>query len=687
MACRSRCSVFVAALGAISALLCADPAAGAPSAISLSAAASPTRVATVPVRARRLPDFEPEHETGAAVTVLEGPALRARHGDLAEALDRQAGLQVQRSGGFGAVTHLRVRGSTLEQVRYALDDVPLQALDGAPMDLAELPLSQLERAEIYRGATPLALGGQAIGGAVRLLLRRPERPGATLRLGGGSQGSMVAEGSAAWLAAGGHGTAALRWLRSDGDHGYTFDGGTAFDTDDDRWRLRRNNQIQRFGGLLRQSARVGRRLRVEARYLGAWRRQGLPGVALYEAEEAGLSQDRHDLVVDLRGRDVGLPGAELRAHVQAARRRTEVDDGLGELGMPQHSEQTIDGLATAWRWLGPAWGPARLEVRASAEQGRVNLRDLRVDTKAPTSTRTGLGAGLGLPLRWARPEISLLPNLSVERMQSERSWLPVESDGWQRLGVPARNLLTGRLAASWQATPTLQVHGGWTRSARPPTLLELFGNDGTVLGNHGLGDEAAQGIDLAVTLRGKLGTTEVRVQAGGFAMAIADLIGLRRVSAHQARYENLAAATLVGAELETSATLADRLDLSGRATALLPRDDSTAPEYAGRDLPMRSRWRLDLRAGLKGQPWRHLGRVDGWLAWRWQAPHFTDRSNRIEVPARSSLDAGVAVAAVSDRLRLTVRLANLIDQANFDLIGYPLPGRTALLTLDWGSSP
>lgn len=644
-------------------------------------------MAAVPVRASRLVPNETEHDTGAAATVLEGPALRARHLDLADALERQAGLGVQRTGGFGAVSHLRIRGSTLEQVRYALDDVPVQTLDGAPLDLDELPLSQLERAEIYRGATPHALGGQAIGGAVRLVLRRPEQPFAALRLGGGSQGSALAEGSAAWLAAGGEGTVALRWLRSDGNYGYTFDGGTTFDTSDDRRQRRRNNGVQRLGGVLRQSIALGRRLRLEARYLGSWRQQGLPGAALHEAERAALNQDHHDLVLSLKGRDVGLRGAELQGHVQAARRHTVVDDRVGELGLPLHTDQRVDGLATAWRWLSPAWGPARVAVNAGLDQGQVDQRDLRTAVDAPPSQRTSLVAGLGLPLRWAKPELSLLPGVSIQRIQSERAWLPVESAGWGQLDVPARDLVTGRLAASWQPNQWLRLHGGWTRSARAPTLAELFGNDGAVSGNHTLSDEHAHGVDVAASGTWALAEASLTSRLAGFAMTIDDLIGLRRVSAHQARHENLAAATLLGAELETEVVFAERADLSARFTALLPRDDSPEPQYNHNDLPMRSRWQVDLRAGLRGRPWAEASAVNGWLAWRWQAPHFTDRANRVAVPGGTSLDAGAAVATMADRLRLAVRVGNLLDQANFDLIGYPLPGRTAMLTLEWRTQP
>ncbi len=645
------------------------------------------RLAPVPVRARRLVPGETEHEVGDAATVLEGVEIRRQHRDLADALDRQAGLHVQRSGGFGAATPLRIRGSTLQQVRYALDDVPLKALDGRALDLGDLPLGQLERAEIHRGATPMALGGQSIGGAVRLLLRRPEKPGADLRLGTGSHGSHLAEGGASWRALGGEGTAALRWLRSDGDHGYTFDGGTAFDPSDDLRRQRRNNHIQRLSGLLRQSLRPGKGVRVEARYLGNWREQGLPGVALFEAERSHLSHAHHDAVLHVKARDLAARGAHLEGHVQAARRDTRVDDSLGELGLPQRFDQRIDGLSSAWRWLGPAWGPARVEGRVGADHGSVDQLDDRTGLAAPTSIRSAWTGGLGLPLRWAMPEISLLPTVTVAWLRSERASLPVEAEKWQQAEVPWRALATWRVATSWQANEALNVHGGWTRGVRSPTLSELFGNDGTVLGNSSLRDEHSQGVDLGIRLATRWAGMEWAARASGFATAVDDLIQLRRISAHQARNDNLAAATLVGGELEGSARLGGRFELALRYALLHGRDRSPSPEYQGNALAMRPRVRLGGRASVKGRPLARAGRMDGWLAGRWQSGHFADRANRVAVPARASVDVGCGVEDRSGRLRLALRVDNLLGRENFDLIGYPLPDRTAMLTLAWRTAP
>ncbi len=659
----------------------------APAHQTATAAQDPTAVAPVPVRARRLVDDEPEFELGDAATVLQGAEVRRQHRDLADALDRQAGLQVQRTGGFGAVTTLRIRGSTLEQVRYALDDVPLQALDGRPLDLDDLPIGQLERAEIHRGATPLALGGQSIGGAVRLMLRRPKTPGADLRLATGSHGSHLAEGSASWRALGGEGTAALRWLRSDGDHGYTFDGGTAFDASDDRWRLRRNNHIQRLGGLLRQSFRPRRGWRIEGRYLGSWREQGLPGVALFEAEESSLRHGFHDAVLHVSGRHVGLRGARLQGHVQAARRNTRVEDSLGELGMPQRLHQVIAGLSSAWRWLGPAWGPLRAEARVAADHGTVDQRDDRTGLEAPTSHRSGVTGGLGLPLRWASPEVSLLPSVTVAWLQSTRANLPVEADGWRQEHIDPRALTTWRMAASWQVQERVQLHGGWTRGLRAPTLSELFGNDGTVLGNPALLDERSHGLDAGVRLTTAGTRHRLHMRLSGFAMAVDDLIQLRRVSAHQARHDNLGSAILLGGECEAGASLGEHFQLSARYALLHGRDRSPEPEYNGNALPMRPRARIGGRLAVKGTPWARMGRLDGWLAGRWQSGHFTDRANRVAVPARASLDVGFGGEDRSGRLRVALRVDNLLGRENFDLIGYPLPGRTAMLNLTWRTAP
>jgi len=52
------------------------------------------------------------------------------------------------------------------------------------------------------------------------------------------------------------------------------------------------------------------------------------------------------------------------------------------------------------------------------------------------------------------------------------------------------------------------------------------------------------------------------------------------------------------------------------------------------------------------------------------------------VPEQGSLEVTGELRLFSEQLALTARLANLLGQTRFDLIGYPLPGRAAYLAME-----
>lgn len=637
------------------------------------------RVEKVHVEAMRLPPGEVEYATGAAATVLEGERLRTGGQGLKEVLASQAGLGIEQIGGFGSESTLRLRGSSAQQVTWAIDGVPVRNIDGSAFDFGALSLSQLERVEIYRSATPWQLGGQAIGGTVRLLLRQPRGPAAEINLGAGSHGAQQVDASGGWTALAG-GVAAVRWLRSRGDWAYEWDGGTAFDPSDDQRRLRRNNDVQRFSAMLRQGLLHTERWALDARYLGHQRDQGLPGAALSETRRARLETSAHDAVLVARGKGVVASGDRLVTHLQLGRRSSEVRDPLGELGPPQDALQHTDGLAVSAHWTGPVWGPMRPALRLGAEAGQVQRTEQLTGSRAPAADRRALEAGIAAPLQWRDAELELLPSVDLTWASSHRSGAVVEGD-WQHQDAAARLLPTWRLAFQWQPTEAFSARIGWSGAARTPTLAELFGNDGTIAGHAGLRDERSQTLDAGVGGRRAWGPLRLSGELSAYASQVHDLIGLRRVQAHQARYENISGATLWGGEAAGRALWRQRWELSGWYGALVGRDDSGDPAYQGRALSMRPRTRWGLRLSLHGRPAPRLGRAGLWAALRWQAGHYTDRSNRVAVPPRSDLDLGVTAQSRDGRVRLQVRVDNALNHANFDLVGFPLPGRTLMVTL------
>lgn len=150
------------------------------------------RLAPVVVTATRVPT--PLSTLSATVTVLDGETLQ-REGirDVAEALRRAAGLTVVRSGSYGAVTSVFVRGGESDYIKVLLDGVPLNDPGGA-VDLANLTTDNVQRIEIVRGPVSVLYGSDAVAGVIQILTRRGRgAPRAAVGFRGGTFGSFTAE--------------------------------------------------------------------------------------------------------------------------------------------------------------------------------------------------------------------------------------------------------------------------------------------------------------------------------------------------------------------------------------------------------------------------------------------------------------------------------------------------------------
>ena len=116
----------------------------------------------------------PSRTVGSAITVITREELERRQTRfVADALRRVPGVAVNRSGGFGALTELRLRGAEANQTTVLIDGVEVNdpAL-GSRFDFGDLLVGDIERIEILRGPQSALYGSDAIGGVVNIITRR-----------------------------------------------------------------------------------------------------------------------------------------------------------------------------------------------------------------------------------------------------------------------------------------------------------------------------------------------------------------------------------------------------------------------------------------------------------------------------------------------------------------------------------
>ena len=113
-------------------------------------------------------------DPSAFATVIDAREYDDRFATVQELLDQAPGVRVSRYGGLGAYSTASIRAAKPEQVLVLLDGVRLNSAERGAFDLSTLPVRQVERIEVLRGAGAQRYGSDAVGGVISITTRRPE---------------------------------------------------------------------------------------------------------------------------------------------------------------------------------------------------------------------------------------------------------------------------------------------------------------------------------------------------------------------------------------------------------------------------------------------------------------------------------------------------------------------------------
>jgi vitamin B12 transporter len=152
------------------------------------------------VTATRSGDAIPIDLIGSSVTVIDSQDLQDRQTRiLSDVLRDVPGVEVNRTGGVGGLTSVRIRGSENNHVLVFVDGIKVDdPYSTSGFDFSTLLNDEASRVEVLRGQQSSLYGSDAIGGVISYTtLSGREAPGITLRAEGGSMGTYSLGGRAA----------------------------------------------------------------------------------------------------------------------------------------------------------------------------------------------------------------------------------------------------------------------------------------------------------------------------------------------------------------------------------------------------------------------------------------------------------------------------------------------------------
>jgi vitamin B12 transporter len=616
---------------------------------------------------------------------------------IADALATSTGVQTRSLGGPGAYESVSVRGNVPGQTEVLVDDLPLARLAAVTTDLGRFALDSFGLVELYRGDVPITLGGAGVGGAIDMItLLGPGRDGELVRasIGGGSFGARHARARYGDAYANG------RWLSSvtagyqaaSGEFPYFSTGNTPLNPANWSTQIRTHDGYDQVDG----AARIGRADGAVAAGLRvAWKDQQLPGSVSQPATAAAMST--LDVIGDARA-EQRAGGGTLRELGFAVLEDQRLHDPLGELGLgtQQRLYRTVSlgGQAT---WLGAA-GALGVELRGDTFSD--------TDESGMQPGVTGARAGGAV---MASHDLALASQLVVGlalRLDVERTApAPLTVGPMALVPVGARwdVVPSPRLTARAPIASDIVLKGsvGWYE--RLPTLVELFGDRGFLLGTPTLLPEQGPSADFGAVwapIRGIAGVVDrVLVSADAFATQPRNTIAFITTAGYVARAANIGTTESSGIELAASGRLWRTVGVTASYTKLATQQLSNDPNLNGNAVPRTP----DQLAYARVDVTRRLLRreMSVWADAAFQGTSYLDPLQLGVVPPRWLIGAGARIE-LRPGLALQLDATNLTDlrvvqialsptvsvpAPVVDIAGFPLPGRAFYVSLQWSYRP
>lgn len=107
-------------------------------------------------------------EVGFNVDVIGTEKIRSQSININTVLQKAPGINVRSTGGIGSDFEYSINGLTGNAIRFFIDGIPMDYY-GSSYSINNLPISLIQRIDIYKGVVPVNLGSDALGGAINLV--------------------------------------------------------------------------------------------------------------------------------------------------------------------------------------------------------------------------------------------------------------------------------------------------------------------------------------------------------------------------------------------------------------------------------------------------------------------------------------------------------------------------------------
>ena len=612
----------------------------------------------------------PASQLAASATVFPLEEIERRHHPpVADLLVTSPGVTLSRSGGYGNVTSIFVRGGESNYNKVLLDGIPLNE-PGGTFNFSNVTSENLDRVEIVRGAHSALFGSDAMTSVIQMFTRRAatnEAPQFGGDIEGGGYGTWRARASA-------RGTA--------GAFDYSLSG-AHFATDN----REPNNQFENDTA----TASLGYQLSPRASLRGVFRAEvgdaGTPGQTAFGRPDMDASFDRRDLVGGVTFlQDLSAAFRHRATYGLAATRQSSMnleedppytpafEDHVGAFEFFDFTFHSRNALRRHYATYQADWtlrgaslatGVHQLTGAVDWDGERGTLEDVLAESSTDIS-RNNFGLTLQHQGSWAR----LFTTVGV-RLE--------DNESFGRSAAPRGSVAFIAHRSSGAIGETkLKASGG--KGIKEPTALQSFSTSPFFLGNPELEPEEAVSFEFGVEQR--FADSRGRLEVVWFDSRFENIIATRTISfsPFTSQYFNIGKTDARGLELVAAAAPHPVIEARGGYTFL----DSEVTESRTPDDPVfgigQSAFRRPRHSGFM-EVATTAGRVSLSVAAVFVGRRVDSDFSAL-VPAMvendgfSTWDATGAVR-LTRGLAVTFAVMNLTDADYMEPLGYVALGRRA----------
>jgi outer membrane cobalamin receptor len=647
-------------------------------------AEEPYRLESIVVEGEAPPEEEEKQEATAFVTVIKNDDFAERAYTVSEVLADSVGINVRKTGGPGAFSTLSIRGSGANQVAVFLDGVPLFGGRAGAVNLADLPLDNVDRIEVYRGVSPARLGEPAIAGAINIVTKKAEAE--PVNEVAASYGSADTYEIGLFRSAAGENIDYLLYgnlFSTRGDFRYLDDNGTPYNPNDDERKNRENNDSESAN------------LMVKIGYLPPWggkfdisndfyyKDQGLPGTASSSALHTRLSIMRNIAQVQYFKESVIWDRLNLTSRLYNLYEDSRYEDPHGEMGLASQDDANVSrvlGASLLGNIFWPDFQVLNLKLAYENEWFRsYNGIVSENESSLKYFERWNATIAADDEIHLADDKIVISPSVIYKYYANDFSGATPFTGTAVNPEREKHNSVTSRkIGVAYHVLPPVALKANVGRYYRLPEFWELFGDRGYIVGNSDLDPEQSDNWDAGMEFKypSCLVFSDIYFDYAFFYMDTQNLITLVQNSQRTVRPMNISRARVKGHEFAWSAKIKKHLEVSGNYTLQKSEDLGEVVYWHGKQLPGRPESSLYVKSTLV-YPYFKL-----FYEYSTMSKNYLDRYNSKYQSAKVNSDAGLTIYPKKDnKLSITVEAKNITDEQTEDLEGYPLPGRSYFVTV------